>query len=206
MSITGHPPVSADHIYNFEKYLEAFPHPCPKSINTSGSTLPIAAPIIPANLQGWNDLDPSQRSQVQNLFSHTPENDLQLAYDQFIQSLGRAPLGVVEFFRFVLTFEGNELGNSPRKPLGDLFLQNAELRKTLHQQRSETMKITEFFHRILAMKDTLIEVLGTSRTGIQQRMDDLQKENRELKTRLDSVQQERDQLLQDHSTLDQNHV
>lgn len=39
---------------------------------------------------GWNDLDPSQRSQVQNLFSHTPENDLQLAYDQFIQSLGKS--------------------------------------------------------------------------------------------------------------------
>lgn len=92
------------------------------------------------------------------------------------------------------------------KLLGDLFLQNAELRKTLQQQRSETMEITEFFRRILAMKDTLIEVLGTSRTGIQQRMDDLQKENRELKTRLDSVLQERDQLLQDHSTLDQNHV
>lgn len=71
-------------------------------------------------------------------------------------------------------------------------MQNAELRKTLHQQRSETMEITDFFRRMLALKDNLIEVLGTSRTGILQRMDDLQKENRELKTRLDSVKQERD--------------
>ena len=52
MLISGHPPVNAEHIFNFKQYLDAFPHPCPTDGNSSGSTLPTAAPIITENLQG----------------------------------------------------------------------------------------------------------------------------------------------------------
>ena len=71
------------------------------------------------------------------------------------------------------------------------------------KQHSE---IIAFFRRMLTLKDSLIKTLGASRTAILQRMDDLKKENRDLKEQLNSVQQERDKLLQDLSTLQQDHA
>lgn len=38
---------------------------------------------------GWNDLDLRQRAQMGTLVDNTPENDLPLAYDQFIKKLGK---------------------------------------------------------------------------------------------------------------------
>ena len=51
-NISGHPPNSAEHIYCFEQYLDAFYHPSPTVRSPTGGTLPIAAPSITAKLQG----------------------------------------------------------------------------------------------------------------------------------------------------------
>ena len=51
-NISGHPPNSAEHIYCFKQYLDAFYHPSPTVRRTTGGTLPIAAPSIKAKLQG----------------------------------------------------------------------------------------------------------------------------------------------------------
>ena len=79
-------------------------------------------------------------------------------------------------------------------------------REAAFKKHSESMEIIEFSRRILALKDKWIETLEASRTAILQRVDDLQKENRDLKEQLNSVQQERDLLLQDPITLQQDHA
>ena len=56
------------------------------------------------------------------------------------------------------------------------------------KQPSEALEVIAFSRRMLALKDSLIETLGTSRTANIQRVDDLKKENRELRERLNSVQ------------------
>ena len=78
-------------------------------------------------------------------------------------------------------------------------------REAAFKQYSEAMEIIEFSRRMLALKDKWIKTLEASRTVILQIVDDLQKENRDLKVRLNSVQQERDRLLQDLIMLQHNH-
>ena len=51
-NISGYPPNSAEHIYDFQQHVDAFYHPSPTVRRTTGGTLPIAAPIIKAKLQG----------------------------------------------------------------------------------------------------------------------------------------------------------
>ena len=79
-------------------------------------------------------------------------------------------------------------------------------REAAFKQHSESMEIIEFSRRMVALKDKWIENLGTSRSAILQRVDDLQKEKQDLKEQLNSVQQERDQLLQDLIMLQKDHA
>ncbi|XP_078312734.1 uncharacterized protein LOC111133978 isoform X2 [Crassostrea virginica] len=191
---TGHPPNSAEHIYCFEQYLDAFYHPSPTVRSPTGGTLPIAAPSIKAKLQGWNDLDQRQRAQVESLFDNTSERDLKLAYDQFIKKLGRAPLKVLEFFRFFVIFEG------------DLFLENEEIKKTFQHQHSKIAEITEFFHRILTLLNSLIKASGVSRAASMQREGCLQNQRQELFDQLSTVREEKEKLQEDYITMLQDHA
>ncbi|XP_078312799.1 uncharacterized protein LOC144619250 [Crassostrea virginica] len=202
----GHPPNSAEHIYCLEQYLDDFYHPIPTVRRTTGGTHPIAAPSIKTKLQGWNDLDQRQRAQVESLFDNTPESDLRLAYDQFIKKLGRAPLRVQEFFRFFVTFEGNDLSTSPRKPLGDLFLENEKIKKTLQHQRSKFTDTIDIYHRMLFLLNSLIEALGLSRAASMRREGLLQNQRQELIDQLSTVQEEKEKLQEDYNTLQQDHA
>ena len=74
------------------------------------------------------------------------------------------------------------------------------------KQYSEAMKTIAFSRRMLDMKDDWIKKLEESRNANLKRGNDFQKENRDLKEQLNSVQQERDRFLQELSTLQQDHA
>ncbi|XP_078320844.1 uncharacterized protein LOC144621447 isoform X2 [Crassostrea virginica] len=59
---------------------------------------------------------------------------------------------------------------------------------------------------MLDLKDDWIKKLEESRNANLKRGNDFQKENRDLKEQLNSVQQERDRFLQELSTLQQDHA
>nr|XP_022328821.1 uncharacterized protein LOC111127840 isoform X2 [Crassostrea virginica] len=184
---TGHPPVNADHIYSLEQHLDAFVHPCPTIRNIPGGTLPTASSNIRANLQGWNEMNQIQRAQVDNLFENTPEDHLKLAYDQFIKKFGRAPFGVLEFYRFFLTFEV------------DLYLENERLRS----QQLEMRKTIDYVRRMQSLLHSRIEALEVSQAASKQREAFLQNQKQELFEHLSNIQEEKEKLQQDHNTLQQ---
>ena len=63
-----------------------------------------------------------------------------------------------------------------------------------------------FLRRMLDLKDDWIKKLEESGNANLKRGNDFQKENRDLKEQLNSVQQERDRFLQELSTLQQDHA
>ncbi|XP_078315658.1 uncharacterized protein LOC111127840 isoform X2 [Crassostrea virginica] len=188
---TGHPPVNADHIYSLEQHLDAFVHPCPTIRNIPGRTLPTASSNIRANLQGWNEMNQIQRAQVDNLFENTPEDHLKLAYDQFIKKFGRAPFGVLEFYRFFLTYEV------------DLYLENERNKRTLRRQQLEMTKTIDFVCRMQTLLHSRIEALQVSQAASMQREAYLQNQMQELFEHLSNVQEEKEKLEQDHNALQQ---
>ena len=92
------------------------------------------------------------------------------------------------------------------KIVGDLFLENEEIKKTLQHQRSKFSDTIDFYHRMLTLLNSMIEALGVSRAASMRREGRLQNQKQELFDQLSTVQEEKKKLQEDHNTLQQDHT
>ncbi|XP_061164030.1 RWD domain-containing protein 2A-like [Saccostrea echinata] len=204
MHRTGCPPVNADHLYTFKQHMDNFPHPCPTVANSiAGGTFPTPSPPQPIsqNLHGWADVNPQNQASVQAIFNHFSQEDQQHAYNHFFQKLHRAPK-VLEFSRFLLIYEGNDLTDTSHKTLGQLYLENEEFRETLNRH----LRSIGLLEQMLSSKDVMIQVLGQSSTANIRKINDLQTQKLNLQRILCKVQQDKAQLQLDHNSLQQEHT
>ena len=90
------------------------------------------------------------------------------------------------------------------KIVGDLFLENEEIKKILQHQRSKFTDTIDFYHRMLTLLNSLIEAMGMSRAASMRREGCLQNQRQELFDQLLTAQEEKEKLQKEHNTLQQD--
>lgn len=199
--LTGYPPADANHVYNMMQYLYAFPHPDPTVTDNTGGTLPTPSfQPIAQTLQGWGDVSPQQLNSMNVIFHHVREQDQRLAFDHIHRELGRSPT-VQEFSKFLLTFEGNDVTNSSRKTLGQLYLENKESKKT-------TIEILQAMCRLkqmLRLLDSQNQALGQRNDQNRREMNNLQSEKRNLEGTICNIQHQKEDLQLEFNSLKRSH-
>lgn len=130
------------------------------------------------------------------VFNHILEQDQKLVRDLYYRQLGRAPM-VQEFAQFLLNFEGNELVESPRKTLGQIFFENQKLRVTLKRLQRDMGWLRE----ILSSMSNITQLLGESSTRNIRGLNELETRQRDLQNFVDEVQQQNARLKLDHNSI-----
>ncbi|XP_061182277.1 uncharacterized protein LOC133190600 [Saccostrea echinata] len=137
---SGYRPVNADHIYEFDRYINEFPHPPPRGIghDCSGTLLwtGTAFSAFINGLPGWNDIHEQDVPRYMNIFKHYPQSDVRNMYKHIMRELGRSPT-VREFGRLLPILEGNEVNDSSRKTPGQLLIELEESKRNTQWQRSQ---------------------------------------------------------------------
>nr|XP_022290303.1 uncharacterized protein LOC111101942 [Crassostrea virginica] len=196
--ITGFPPVTAIHIYNFIRFIKTFVHPPTAARSTSGGTIPLSTQNITSDLRGFEDLDAEQTILVETVFDHLSAEDKHLTINQFFQRFGRAP-EVLEFFHFILTLEGNDQNGSPRKPLGELYFEN----KRNREARAKTLQeVDELQNHVQRQRQELL-TSEQEKNQLEQENNQLEQENNQLEQENNQREQENNQLEQEKYQLEQ---
>ncbi|XP_062577139.1 uncharacterized protein LOC134238976 [Saccostrea cucullata] len=136
----GSRPVDAQHVYDFDKHIDGFPHPPSLGIDhDSSGTLLWTEPEFNAfihDLAGWDDIHEEDVLHYMNIFQHDPQTDVRLMYKHIMKELGRRPT-VQELGCLLPVLEGNEVCDSSRKTPGQLLLAMEECKGKLQQQKSQ---------------------------------------------------------------------